>query len=59
MPEENHESNCCRDLAHTMQVKNCKSCGLPGANCQLCRSCSEKLKECSHCRKGLITKEEA
>jgi len=46
------DGDCCRDMAHTMQLKCCKNCkkAIEGWNCQLCDACEKALKQCGHCR---------
>jgi len=46
-----HSESCCRNaIAHTAEVKICKSCGHEGADCQLCLDCAGNQGVCSHCR---------
>ena len=49
--------DCCKTMAHTMELKACKVCkqAIDGWNCTLCNDCSKKLNECGHCR-SLLTK---
>jgi hypothetical protein len=43
---------CCRDLAHTMELKVCKVCYNPVSldyGCKLCEGCVKALNQCGHC----------
>lgn len=48
-------SDCCQQMAHSMQLKACKDCGraIKGFNCSLCEDCSKKTNRCGHCQNRL------
>jgi hypothetical protein len=51
-------SGCCKEMAHTLQLKVCQACkkamNRDDWNCTLCKDCADKLNECGHCRGKLV-----
>lgn len=54
------DEDCCKSMAHTMELKACKNCkqAISGWNCTLCDTCSNKLGQCGHCRSTLFNVDE-